>query len=216
MHSCIDTYIHMCIIIYYISYPGLELVKLRAESMQIACDEQNSGMITIIGLDESFIIKLCQDVTENTEHLASIANYIFPKAFVISASKAGLELVREKAVKLGALSVKNVPVSGGFHSSFMSSAVPKLQKALEKIDVKQPSIPVYCNVTGQPYTNPEEIKKYLAEQVVKPVYWEQCVRHMIATQGETEFIEVGPGKQLKSMLKRINRVSYDKCLNIQS
>lgn len=186
--------------------------------MQTACEEIRSGMVTIIGLEEHTVVDICHQAEKQTGGVASIANYIFPRGMVISASIAALDVVRAKAAECDGASVKPVCVSGGFHSSLMSSAVSKMRELLTTIDFKLPSYPIYSNVTGSPYpvNDPSAVKELLTQQIIKPVKWVQSVCHMIENFGPEGFIEIGPGKQLKLMLKRINRDSFRKATNLEA
>ena len=171
-------------------------------------------MATITSIDEDTLQGLCKTAKKLGMGEVGIANYIFPKGFVISGTAAAVEHVKNQVQENGS-SVKEVAVSGAFHSSLMASAVPKLRATLEKIEVSLPQIPVYSNVTGLPYKTVEEVKVHLAEQVVKPVQWEACIRHMIKDHAGSVFMELGPGKQLKTMLKRIDREVFKQSINIE-
>ena len=194
-------------------------------------------MLTIVGLEEQTVNRLClecKDRLPRGDEEICIANYLFPKGYVVSGTREALELMRELVTGLKDVrcTVKEVRVSGAFHSKLLTSAVAKLQKGLEKAEISAPMIPVYSNVTGLPYSGVEEIRQRLAEQIVKPVLWEATIRNMIKRgrekveekegEGEREgeedgrevqFIEVGPGRQLRSMLKRINNDAFKKCIN---
>ena len=195
---------------------GLELVKLRAQAMQDACLEQHSGMMTVIGLNYQTLDHCCQKTNADIKEPISITNYLFPSGYVVSGTKCALDYLKIRALQAGAASVKDVQVSGGFHSPLMSSAVPKLENAVQRMNVTMPCVPVYSNVTGQPYSSIREIKELLVQQVVCPVLWEQTIQNMIVTFGEKDFVEIGPGKQLKTMLKRINKIAYKDCMNIEA
>ena len=184
--------------------------------MQDACLELHSGMMTVIGLDYQTLDLCCQKTNTDIKEPISIANYLFPRGYVVSGTKSALDFLKIKAVQAGAVSIKDVQVSGGFHSPLMSSAVPKLQDALERMNVTMPCVPIYSNVTGEPYNSISEIKELLAKQVTCPVLWEQTIHNMVATFGERDFVEIGPGKQLKTMLKRINKTAYKDCMNIEA
>ena len=201
--------------------------------MHEACKEQPSGMLTLIGLEEQRVNDLCRECRDRLPRGGAeicIANYLFPKGYVVSGTEEATKLMRElvSSLKDVQCTVKEVQVSGAFHSSLMTSAVAKLWKGLEKADISVPRMPVYSNVTGLPYSGVEEIRQRLAEQIVKPVLWETTIRNMIergreeggereGEGGEEErevyFVEVGPGRQLRSMLKHINNEAFKKCLN---
>ena len=206
--------------------------------MHDACTEQPSGMLTVVGLEEQTVNRLCLECKERLPRGAAeeicIANYLFPKGYVVSGTREALKMMRElvSSLKDVRCTIKEVRVSGAFHSKLLTSAVAKLRKGLEKAEISTPRIPVYSNVTGLPYSGVEEIRQRLAEQIVKPVLWEATIRNMIERgrekeeekegEGEREgeengrevqFVEVGPGRQLRSMLKRINSDAFKKCIN---
>ena len=199
------------------SCSGLHLIKLRAEAMQDACQESEGSMSTIIGVQEaSSLESLCKQAEEKGLGTVCIANYIFPKGFVVSGHRQAVDYVRQEAESSLGASVRDVAVSGAFHSPLMASAVPKLRATLDQVEISQPNIRVYSNVTGLPTTSTAEIRTQLAEQVTKPVLWETSIRNMIRDScGKSVFVELGPGKQLKAMLKRINRDSFKTCLNVE-
>jgi [acyl-carrier-protein] S-malonyltransferase len=193
--------------------------------MHDACQEQPSGMLTIVSLEEQRVDHLCRECKDRLPmgDEICIANYLFPKGYVISGTKEALKLMRELVSDLKDVrcSVKDVRVSGAFHSRLLNSAVDKLREGLEKAEISAPRIPVYANVTGLPYSGVEEIRQRLAEQVVKPVLWEATIRNMLERgreegedEREVQFVEVGPGKQLRSMLKRIDSEASKKCINV--
>lgn len=174
-------------------------------------------MSTIIGAqDASSLEPLCKQAEEKGLGKVCIANYIFPKGFVVSGHRQAVEYVSQEAESSLGATARAVAVSGAFHSPLMESAVPKLRAALDEAEISKPNIPVYSNVTGLPCTSAAEIRTQLAEQVTKPVLWEMSIRNMIKDScSESVFIELGPGKQLKAMLKRISRDSFKTCLNVQ-
>ena len=134
--------------------------------MQQACLETPSTMLTVVGLDHDTLQAIIN--SSDMEGEACIANHLFPRGYVISGSVDRVEMIRKKAEELGA-TMKEVKVSGAFHSRLMSSAVEKLDAVLQEIDLSLPSIPVYSNVTGLPYSSVAEIKTGLAQQVTSPV-----------------------------------------------
>ena len=200
--------------------------------MHEACKEQPSGMLTLVGLEEQRVNDLCHECRDRLPRGAEIciANYLFPKGYVVSGTEEAIKLMRElvSSLKDVRCTVKEVQVSGAFHSSLMTSAVAKLWKGLEIADISVPRMPVYSNVTGLPYSGVEEIRQRLAEQVVKPVLWEATIRNMVERgrekgeerereeweeEREVYFVEVGPGRQLRSMLKRIDNEAFKKYIN---
>lgn len=186
--------------------------------MQAACDEQPSGMLTLVGLDEAKVQQLCVHCKETLpDSEICIANYLFPKGYVVSGGKDAIALLREVA---SGATVKEVAVSGAFHSNLMSSAVPRLRDGLAMVDISPPRLPVYSNVTGLPYNDVEEIRRNLAEQIIRPVLWETTIRNMVERErggrvgeGGLKFVEIGPGRQMRAMLKRIDKDAFKNCVN---
>ena len=166
-------------------------------------------MATVIGMAEDKLVDLCSQAKPKS----TIGNFLFPRGYVISGSSLSVVSVGERAKAEFGATVKPVPVSGAFHSPLMSSAVEKISSALESIDISlPPRIQVYSNVTGRPYSSADEIRKGLARQVMAPVHWEACVDHMMLREGGVVFVDVGPKRQLKAMLKRIDKAAYGRCV----
>ncbi len=175
--------------------------------MQAACEEVPSAMIAITGIKKEDIIDICCKAAKVTDGIASIANYIHPRTFVVSASKSALETI-ELLSEDGNTSRLNV--SGGFHSQFMSSAISQVKEFLECVSLRPPICAVYSNVTGEPYpmNDVARTKELLVEQIVRPVRWHQCIDHMIINYGTDNFMAFGPGRQLKTIMKRINIAAF--------
>lgn len=183
--------------------------------MQEACLQSAGTMLTVMGVTEAELDQMCWDVQTECGEDVCIANFIFPRGYVISGGVYAVEKVGTKAREAGA-NVKKVAVSGAFHSPLMQPAVARLQSVLEKIQINIPRIPVYSNVTGRPFSSESEIKDSLALQVTRPVWWEMVIRNMTQDHSNIQFCEVGPGKQLKAMLRRIDKDAYKQCLNIEA
>jgi [acyl-carrier-protein] S-malonyltransferase len=143
-----------------------------------------------------------------------VANYLFPQGRVVSGDKDALEVVQKAAAAAGALKVQMVAVSGAFHTSRMDPAADALKQVLEEVTFKEPRIPVYSNVTGKPFTDAASISGLLARQLVEPVMWEGTVKSMIGT-GKTSLYELGPGAQIKAMVKRIDGNVWKTVVNVQ-
>jgi len=189
---------------------GLRLVKLRGEAMQEAATLSAQGMVSVAGLDKDIITKLCQEAAaaEGPGGVCMIANELFPKGFSCAGTRKAIEMLQEKAVAAGVLQAKILKTSGGFHTSLMQPAKEKLGKALDELlpSMKPPAHCVWMNTTAQPLqpgTDPKEVVELLKRQLTTPVLWETSVRNMIKS-GITEFYEVGPQKQIKAMMKRID------------
>lgn len=179
---------------------GLQLVRLRGELMQQAGVEQRGTMAAIGGLDPSVISEICSSAWETG--IVQAANFNSPGQIVISGSVAGVRRAMELAKERGAKLVKELPVSGAFHSPLMESAQSGLKTALEETSIKDASIPVYANVTAKPVRKANEIRQLLYEQLTSPVRWEETIRNM-ASDGASAFVEIGPGKVLQGLVKRI-------------
>lgn len=178
---------------------GLELVYQRALAMQEACDIHPSSMAAVLGLEDSIVEKICAE----TEGIVVPANYNCPGQLVISGETDAVEKVCIALKEVGAKRALILPVNGAFHSPLMKPAQEKLAKAIENVRFNNPIIPIYQNVTTTAVTNPEEIKKNLIAQLTGSVKWTQSIQNMIA-DGASHFVEVGPGKALQGLIKKIS------------
>ncbi len=181
---------------------GLRVVRERGLAMQAAADAAPSGMSSILGLDDAAVKQLCADASQG--ELLVPANFLCPGNVVISGTKPALERAMALATERGAMKTISLTVAGAFHTSIMQPAVERLRAALAAIPLKNPRIPVISNVDAQPHDNPEEIRQLLVEQVVNPVLWETTLRAMMAA-GITTYWEIGNGRILRGLLKRIER-----------
>lgn len=179
---------------------GLKLVYKRAMAMQKACEVEPSTMAAILGLDDEIVEKICAEI----EEIVVPANYNSPGQIVISGSIKGIEIACQKLTEAGAKRAVKLAVGGAFHSPLMEPAKEELAKAINDTPFKNPVCPVYQNVTAQPATDPGEIKVNLIAQLTAPVKWTQTVKNMIA-DGATSFTEVGPGKVLQGLIKKVDR-----------
>lgn len=180
---------------------GLRLVRLRGELMQKAGEEQKGTMAAVIGLDPAAIEEVCRDASD--AGIVQAANFNSPGQVVISGSVSGVRKGMDLAKQRGAKLVKELQVSGAFHSPLMASAGEGLKAALEKTKILDASIPVYANVTARPVVKSVEIRALLYRQLTSPVRWEETVRNMIG-DGAGVFVEVGPGKVLQGLIKRMD------------
>ena len=179
---------------------GLNLVFKRALAMQKACEVEPSTMAAIIGMEDSQVEQVCEEI----EEIVVAANYNSPGQIVISGSVSGIDLAVEKLAALGARRALKLPVGGAFHSPLMEPARAELEEAIQSAPFSTPVCPVYQNVNALPSSDPEEIKMNLVAQLTAPVKWTQTVKHMIA-DGATSFTEVGPGKVLQGLIKKVDR-----------
>ncbi len=184
---------------------GLRIVRRRGEAMQAASDAAPSGMTSVLGLDEEKVDELIERVRQSGAGRLWKANMLCPGNIAISGDQKALEEVPPFATELGAMKVVPLAVAGAFHTELMEPAVNSLAEALRESDLKPTQIPVYSNVTAAPQSNDSEsIRQTLAIQVTKGVRWEESIRRMI-DDGFDTFYEIGPGRVLTSLLKRINR-----------
>jgi [acyl-carrier-protein] S-malonyltransferase len=178
---------------------GLRLVRLRGELMQQAGLDRPGTMAAVIGLDPGTVVEVCEKASE--AGIVQAANFNSPGQIVISGSVPGVRRAMGLAKERGAKLVKELPVSGAFHSPLMESAQKGLQEALENTPVRDASIPVYANVTAQPVRDAGEIRRLLLQQLTSPVRWEESMMAM-AVDGAATFVEIGPGKVLQGLVKR--------------
>ena len=179
---------------------GLTLVSKRASAMQKACESKPSTMAAVLGLEDGIVEETCAEI----EGVVVAANYNCPGQLVISGEFSAVEKACELLTEKGARRALLLPVGGAFHSPMMEPAREELAAAIEATEFRNPSCPVYQNVTASAVVNPEEIKKNLILQLTAPVKWTQSIQAMI-TDGGTEFIEVGPGKVLQGLMRKIDR-----------
>lgn len=180
---------------------GLRLVSARAMAMQKACELQPSTMAAVIGLPDDVVENICAEVTEG---IVVGANYNNPGQLVISGSIEGVDAACTRLEEAGAKMVVKLKVGGAFHSPLMEPARAELAQAIADTPFMTPACPVYQNVDALPHTDPEEIKQNLIKQLTAAVRWSYSVNNMIA-DGAVEFTEVGPGKALQGMIKKISR-----------
>jgi len=179
---------------------ALKLVRLRGELMQKAGEENPGTMAAVVGLDAQAVGEVCH--AASSDGIVQAANFNSPGQIVISGSVAGVRKAMELAKQRGAKLVKELVVSGAFHSPLMQPAKDGLQRALDKAAFRDAQIPVYANVSARPVQKGSEIRQLLFEQVTSPVRWEETIRNMSA-DGASSFVEVGPGKVLQGLVKRI-------------
>ena len=179
---------------------GLTLVSKRAMAMQKACEAQESTMAAVLGLDDKIVEDTCAEV----DGVVVAANYNCPGQLVISGELVAVNKACELLTEKGARRALVLPVGGAFHSPLMEPAREELAAAIKETTFSEPTCPIYQNAVAKSVTNPEEIKENLIAQLTAPVRWTQCIQAMIA-DGGTEFIEVGPGKVLQGLMRKIDR-----------
>lgn len=178
---------------------ALRLVRLRGELMQRAGIERQGTMAAVVGLTPETVEDLCREAT--AAGIVQPANFNSPGQIVISGSVNGVRKAMEIARQRGAKLVKELVVSGAFHSPLMESARNGLKQGLDGAGIRDAAIPVYANVTAEPVTRAAEIRDLLYRQLTSPVRWEQTVKNMVR-DGATDFMEIGPGKVLQGLVKR--------------
>jgi [acyl-carrier-protein] S-malonyltransferase len=181
---------------------GLQLVYKRAMAMQKACEINPSTMAAILNLDDKVVENICAEISASG-HVVVAANYNCPGQLVISGSIEGINIACEKMKAAGAKRALVLPVGGAFHSPLMEPAKVELEQAIHSTKFNSPICPVYQNVTASAVSDPEQIKQNLIAQLTAPVKWTQTVMQMI-NDGATSFTEVGPGKVLQGLVKKVN------------
>ena len=179
---------------------GLRLVSARANAMQEACERQASTMAAVLGLDNDVVENICKA----TEGTVVAANYNCPGQLVVSGEVPAVEAACEAFTEAGARRAILLPVGGAFHSPLMEPAREKLAKAIADADIQPPRCPIYQNVSAEPTSDPELIRTQLVAQLTAPVRWTQTMEEMMA-DGASEMTEVGPGKVLQGLFKKVDR-----------
>ena len=182
---------------------GLRLVQERGRAMQDAADAAASGMVSILGLDAPAVEALCREASGGD--VLQIANLLCPGNIVVSGSRAACERIGALAEEAGAMKVVPLAVAGAFHTPLMQGAVERLERALDNVEFRAPRTPVISNVDAQPQRDPEQIRALLLRQIVSPVLWEASMRRLIDDFAVEQCYEVGPGRVLRGLLKRIAR-----------
>ncbi len=181
---------------------GVRLVKTRGEAMQAAADATPSAMVSVLGLELAKLEELCQKAS--SVGMVRVANLLCPGNIVVSGTRAGCEEVEKIAGDFGAMKTIRLAVAGAFHTEIMKPADQTLQAALANVALQSPRVPVWSNVDAAPHTDPDEIRGLLVRQVLQPVLWEKSLRNLLAS-GVNKFYELGPGRVLAGLLKRVDR-----------
>ena len=179
---------------------GLKLVHKRALAMQKACEKVPSTMAAILGLEDSLVEQICSE----TEGIVVPANYNCPGQLVISGELKSIDLAIEKLNTSGARRAIQLPVGGAFHSPIMKPAKSELENAINSTEFNKPICPIFQNVCAQAVVDPKEIKQNLIDQLTSPVKWTQTMLNIVKEK-DVEVIEVGPGKVLQGLFKKIDR-----------
>jgi [acyl-carrier-protein] S-malonyltransferase len=182
---------------------GLKLVQKRGLAMQAAADNSKGGMVSIIGLDEDKVKELCDEASQG-EPLTGV-NYNCPGQIVISGSLSACERAEGLAEKYGAMKAIRLAVAGAFHSEYMNPAAEELNEALQRCEILDPcEIKVVSNINCQYYVDSDDIKQGLVKQLTSPILWQRCMEKLLV-EGVEDYYEIGPGKALTGLMRRINR-----------
>jgi [acyl-carrier-protein] S-malonyltransferase len=177
---------------------ALKLVLIRARAMEKACKNNETTMAAILGLDDTFVNSVCDNISNVVP-----ANYNCPGQIVISGSKSSIDKACESIKEIGGKTIV-LPVGGAFHSFYMESAKKELEDAIKSLKFNKPDKPIYQNFDANPHIDIEKIKKNLINQLTSPVLWKQTINKLIADNYKS-FIECGPGRVLQGLVKKINR-----------
>jgi len=181
---------------------GLALVQKRGAAMQEASDATLGGMVSVLGLERVEVERLCREAADG--ETLEVANLLCPGNVVVSGTVAACERAAELAPSMGAMKAVPLAVAGAFHTEIMRPADERLAAALADVPMQRPKIPVVSNVDARPHDDPEEIRDLLIRQVLCPVRWEDSMRYLLA-EGFDQFYEVGPGRVLRGLLRRVDR-----------
>ena len=190
---------------------GLKLVSIRANAMQKACENNPGTMAAVLGLEDKLVENVCSEV----DGTVVAANYNCPGQLVISGELNAIELACEKLKEIGARRALVLPVGGAFHSPLMENAKRELENAINETTFSDPICPIYQNVSGLPFSSEFEIKENLISQLTSPVKWTHSINKMVE-DGAKEFIEVGPGRVLQGLVKKINGDINSSSLNLEN
>ncbi|USK61174.1 ACP S-malonyltransferase [Peribacillus asahii] len=179
-------------------------VRKRGEFMEQAVPNKQGSMAAILGMDRELLADITAEITETTGETVQLANINCPGQIVISGTRKGVETAIVQVKEKGAKRALPLDVSGPFHSALMKPAADQLNEVLNDISIVQADIPVISNVTAEPITEPTDIQEKLIEQLYSPVLWEDSVKKLLDLGVDT-FVEVGPGKVLGGLIKKIDR-----------
>jgi [acyl-carrier-protein] S-malonyltransferase len=182
---------------------GLRLVQERGRAMQAAADATPSGMVSVLGFDRDKVEDLVDQARAGD--VLQVANLLCPGNIVVSGGREACGRLAELATQAGAMKVIPLAVAGAFHTPLMQPAVDRLSAALAGAEIRPPRIPVISNVDAEAHDDPNEVRQLLVRQLVRPVLWEESMRRLMADHGIQRCFEVGPGRVLTGLLKRIDR-----------
>jgi [acyl-carrier-protein] S-malonyltransferase len=188
---------------------GVRLVKRRGEAMQAAADATPGAMVSVLGLELPQVEELC--ARARPAGLIEVANLLCPGNIVVSGAQAACAELERLAPAMGAMKTVRLAVAGAFHTELMRPADQALQQALAGVALRPARLTVWSNVDAQPHTSPAEVGPLLVRQVLRPVQWEKTMRNLLAA-GVERFYEIGPGRVLAGLLKRVDRKAS--CQNV--
>ncbi len=189
---------------------GLRLVQRRGEAMQAAADLTPSGMVSVLMLEQAKVEELCAAARQN--EILQIANYLCPGNYAVSGHRSACDRLEPLVSQAGGRAVR-LAVAGAFHTPLMKPAEEAMSEVFAAVPLAKPRLPVWSNVTAQPHGSPEEIRVLLRRQITEPVRWEETMRQLLAS-GCDRFYEIGPGRVLAGLLKRVQRKV--ECQNISA
>jgi [acyl-carrier-protein] S-malonyltransferase len=181
---------------------GLNLVQKRGNAMQAAADASQGSMVSVLGLDEEKVRQLCEKAAEG--EILVPANFNCPGQIVLSGTKSACERAEKLAAEFGAMKAIALRVAGAFHSQMMSPAADTLSQALSQANISLPSIKVIANISANYYESPQQIRDGLTKQLTQSILWQNCMEKLLAEGVET-FYEIGPGRVLTGLMRKINR-----------
>ena len=182
---------------------GLRLVHKRGQAMQAAADASEGAMVSIIGLNDETVRRLCEEAGEG--ELLDPVNFNCPGQIVISGDKRACRIAKELAIKCGAIKAVRLEVAGAFHTQMMSSAAEALREALAHCEIAEPTrTQVIANINAEYYPTSEKIKEGLVKQLTSPILWQKCMERLLS-DGVEAFYEIGPGRVLTGLMRRIDR-----------
>lgn len=184
---------------------GLRLVQKRGEAMQAAADETPSGMVSVLGLERNQVQEVC-DAARRPNEILQIANLLCPGNIVVSGHRGSCEAVQAEAEARGAMRIFRLAVAGAFHTSLMASAQRRLSEALGQAQFSPLKIPLISNVDAAPHKDVNDFRRLLVDQLCAPVLWQDAMQWLLQQEFDT-FLEIGPGRVLKGLLKRIDKTA---------
>ncbi|KAB0796653.1 hypothetical protein PPYR_10714 [Photinus pyralis] len=204
---------------------GLQLVKIRAEAMQLASEVYQGGMAMVFYKPDTNLNNALTQAKDwalargAEQPVCQIATYAFPHCKIVAGSIEAIEFLEKNYKELKLKRIRRLQVSGAFHTALMDPAIKPFARALETSDISDPVISVYSNVDGKVYRDAKHIKKQLPKQIVRPIKWEQLLHTVYERDPEEHFprtFECGPGTSLKTMLKEVNAKAWDQCFSIEA